>query len=606
MKRVQMQKLHILFAIAIIDLMMASVLFTDQQYFSSFAMLLLLVLGLVSAIGFSVPSFVKDRNGKTMKYLTVCVLLVSILIIGYEANFSLIPPGTLPHDAFVVAIASLGSLILVAGVYSAARFTKDMKAPARQAAIIIILLAASTAAYLSMFVSATAWNGSDEIAANYYAASLMLQGQNPYTHSLAPVLAQLHETPTVLLNGSYEVSYPYPPLSFIAFLFIPALGIQSFLSYIFVLMFMVAVSAYIVYSNSGSRVELLLPLGVWFFCTYIFVGVVSQYLAISLFLLLAYLNRRKPLLSGCLLGLASSTIQNAWFALPFFYLLSFMEGGKRPLFVQALASAGVFLAISAAFVVTAPSAYIGNVASILRSNSLVFIGTDIMQYAVAFYPLPSWYLVFESVLVMLACLAAFYVYRKSAHTLLAIAPAFVFFLAWRNFVFYSLPFIPILLVMYYDKKAGENKPDIISDRKPLLCLLAFVVIASVVAAVYAHGAYASEKRIQLNKVIPIIYLGRTQSGGYYPELSGIAANVTNNNLESENLSFFIVSRSPNDHEYVLSPTLRPIQGGATHQYNLSYYLPLVGNSTHIMVIVFSKDYIAQKTMKLNISVGGVT
>ncbi len=512
-----MQKMHVILTIAIIDLMMASVLFTGQQYFSAAAMLLLLVLGLVSAIGFMVPALVKNGNSKKMSYFTACMLLASILIIGYEANFSLISPGTLSQDTHIVALASVGSLILSAGVYAAERFARGKNAPIRQAAILVILLVAATAAYLSMFgLGGSTWRGSDELAFNYYAAQLALRGQNPYTQSMLPILAQKQETPTILLNGSYETAYDYPPMSFITFAFIPALGIQSFFIYIFVLMFMVEVSAFVVYAKSGPKVALLLPLGAWFFSTYILVGVVAQYLAVSIFVLFAYLNRNKPLLSGCLLGLAGSTVQLAWFALPFFYLLSLRDSGKKAFCLQVFSSAIVFLGISAAFLIASPTAYIGNIAGIFKSNSLVFTGTDIAQYAVAFYPLPGRYLVFVSALVMLAALTAFYFYRKSASPLLALAPAFIFFISWRNFLFYSLPFIPILLVMYYGSKMKEHKSDIIKSRRPLLYLLVLVVIVAAFGAAYAHETYVNNRHIQLNRFGPSPRTGRPTAGARRP------------------------------------------------------------------------------------------
>jgi uncharacterized membrane protein len=66
--------------------------------------------------------------------------------------------------------------------------------------------------------------GTDSIAFNQYAAELLLQGQNPYAHSMLPSLEQFHVPPihqTYLLDGTVVDRLSYPALSFL--LYVPAL-----------------------------------------------------------------------------------------------------------------------------------------------------------------------------------------------------------------------------------------------------------------------------------------------------------------------------------------------------------------------------------------------
>ena len=127
--------------------------------------------------------------------------------------------------------------------------------------------------------------------------------------------------PTVQLNGSFELAYSYPPLSFLPYSFMPLLGLGNFYVFIVIVVIVSVLVAYIVYRMSGYNTLVLVPLAVWLFTTYTLVGTANQYIAVSLLFLVAYLERKRPLLAGALLGLSASIIQLVWFAIPFFLVL---------------------------------------------------------------------------------------------------------------------------------------------------------------------------------------------------------------------------------------------------------------------------------------------
>ncbi len=122
---------------------------------------------------------------------------------------------------------------------------------------------------------------------------------------MQPIIQKYNIAPTLLLNGSYEYSYSYPAFSFLAYVWMPLLGISSFYAFVFVVILISIIVAYVIYSKYS---KFLLPLFVWLVTTYIFVGVANAYLSVAFFVFLAYEFRDKRIIPGVLLGLAISTI----------------------------------------------------------------------------------------------------------------------------------------------------------------------------------------------------------------------------------------------------------------------------------------------------------
>jgi uncharacterized membrane protein len=327
------------------------------------------------------------------------------------------------------------------------------------------------------------------------------------------------------------------------------------------------------------------------------VGVANSYLAISAFLLFAYLQRHRPIVCGVLLGLAASVTQLAWFALPFFYILLLKQHGKSAFAKVAMVSIVTFLVVNSYFLIISPIATTRNIFALFGLTKLPLLGENIMQFFAAFYPVPYWYSLFLSALVIIGLIVAFSTYNIKP--ILAIAPATIFFFSWRNISIYGLPYIPLLLAIYYAKGGNEHgfgKAG--TSKRWLLACIAFILIAAVLVAVYAHGIYLKTSPFRINTVMPVIFVD-SLAGTY--SLAALNINVTNNNNLQQVVTFYVISRSPNYESYTLGPTLGLLNASSSRTYVINYQLPMVNNNTRIVIFAFSTDYTASKQLNLAIN-----
>jgi len=459
--------------------------------------------------------------------------------------------------------------------------------------VLLLIILGSALAYISMYgFSNIRWGGVDELAANYYSAYLTLHSINPYTSSMQPIYNARQIFPTVLLNGSYEDFYVYPALSFLAYVPFVAIGIgsHSFMFFATLLVFFAISAAAIIYIHSKRNMNLLIPLSIWLFASYSLASLPTEFI-ISIFVVLAYIFSKRSFFSGIFLGIAASVTQLAWFALPFFYIMTFNK--KRGLSMQVLGTVVSFLLINAVFIILSPNTFINNVFTPLYSDSLFFIGPNIAQFFYTFYPVSHTYLSILSITVLLFSMLVYYLYPKSARLLIALAPIFIFFLSWRNGPPYGLTYIPLLLAVYYDK-VDKVKGDRIKDKKYIIYGILLIIIVFSIFAIYSHNAYAANKLISINKVYPIIGIS---SYGY--SLNGFIANMANNANHNETITFYIISRSPNNEGYVLGSSLPQLAADSTRNYTVNFQLPLVNNRTKIVIFAFSKDYITSNTIVLS-------
>jgi len=571
----------------IASLCLAYVLFTYQQFFSPYAMLAILMLPLLSLMFF----LFSDILVKKPIYLVIAIFLVLIISL-FSLAYIHVAPNAYWNVARVFLLVTLATSISLFFIYFAGKAYSGRFYPDISYALLFIILG-SAFAYISMYgFSNVEWNGVDELAANYYSAYLTLHGINPYTSSMQPIYNARHVFPTVLLNGSYEDFYAYPALSFLVYVPFVAMGIggYSFMPFIALLIFFVISAATIVYIHSGRNLNLLIPLSVWLIACYSLAGV-SNVFIVSIFIVLAYVFAKRSFVSGIFLGIAASVTQLAWFALPFFYIMTFNK--KRGLGMQVFGTAVSFLVINAVFIALAPSAFISNIFGILGTHSLVFFGQNIAQFFYAFYPVSHTYLSTLSITVLLFSMLVYYLYSKSARLLIALAPIFIFFLSWRNISIYGLAYIPLLLVVYYGK-GDEGEADRLKDKRYIVYGILLLVIVFSIFGVYSHNAYTANKLIVINKVYPVIGI---RSYGY--SLNGFIANVTNNANHNETITFYIISRSPNSEGYAMGSLLPQLAAESTRNYTVNFQLPLVNNKTRILIFAFSKDYITSNVIELS-------
>lgn len=580
--------------LGLLALCLSYVMFTGQQYFSALAMDGLFLLAIIAVAAFLIPYLDHHIEKKPSVFFFMLVLTVVIAVLEY--SYLLLYPGVITAIGFEAVLLAVSVSLSIAALHHLAKRLEKTDGLRCALYAIAALALVALAAYSVMYVSTgIQWNGVDEVAFNYYAGYLLLHGQNPYTASMAPILAEYNIVPTVQLNGQYETAYDYPALSFLAFLPIPLLGIKNMLSFTYVTIFLTLVSGFIIYRRSGLDRKALIPLAGWFVATFSLVGVGSQYLAIPIFLLLAYLLRQRAWLSGVMLGLAASTLQLAWFALPFFYVLAFKEHGKRHALYGIAATAAVFLAINGYFMLASPAS-ISNIFSLFGLSKLVLYGTNIMQI-ISYYALPYWYSAFISVMCYSFVLALYFFYTKTLKPLLAIVPMMIFFLSWRNITIYGLPFIAILLAVYFWKDDHACR-DMISSKYPMLCAVVALVAIGVTTAIFAHQSYLeSSKGLHITAATPIISV----QSGYYGEqfgLLGIKVTLNDTLRTAGNVSFYVVSRDPANAQYLLADEFNASGYGTVSNYTLNYSLGLVGSQTSLVIFAFNKDYITSKTLNL--------
>lgn len=497
-------------------------------------------------------------------------------------------------------LVGLAVIISLAGIYSIALLSKRLKSYRFYLAAAIIILIASSLAYASVSSLRTGnWKGVDEVAFNYYASYLLLHGSNPYTTSMLPMLARYNITPTFLLNGSTESAYDYPALSFLPVAILPEIiplqNLHNFLAFIAILVFLSTLIAFIIYRKSKYNKFVLVPIAVWLIATYAFLGTIDQYMAVSLFLVIAYTERKNLVLSSIFLGLAASTIQLAWFALPFFYILVAREKGNGAFIKSILISLLVFLLINSYFIIISPASFLKDMFGIFGTSKLLLYGPNIMQVLLRSYGVMLWYPAIVSIMALLLFIVLFYLYTATLKPLIAMAPAFIFFLSWRNLPMYGLAFVPLILVLCYENEKSKLKDLIKDGRYIALSITAFAII-SILLAVYSHGVYTKDNTIVINSVIPSVQVA---NGAY--NFNGITLNISNNGNSYENVSLFMINRYPSKDGIFLSPALGSIAPHTSKEYPIDFQVQSVASNTSIYIIAFSNDYMTNREININLS-----
>ncbi len=579
--------------LGIVALSFSFVLFSGQQYFSPYAMAGLLLLGLIAGLLFLYPHH-NMKGSMTINIAIIATLVVIALLVFYGYAFDLPPPGSILSAVGPVFYVSLATVVTIAGLFVLGKVMHKNEGAMLLLCLLAGIVVISLLAYSCMYViNKTSWLGVDETAYNYYAAVLLSHGENPYTNSMQPIIAQLGVTPTVEINGSYEYAYSYPALSFLPFVLLPLLGITSFYSFVFVAVLLAAAASVFIYYKSGYSNAVLLPIAAWSFASYMLIGVVSPLLAVSVLMLLAYLYRSKAAASGIFMGLAASTTQLAWFMIPFLLVLSYRERGMRQAGKIVAYGLLAFAIVNGYFIIASPQGF-ASVLGLFGTSKLSLYGPNLMQFAAAFYALPSWYSAAISAIVLVSLLALYYLYTDRLRALIAVAPMLIFFIAWRNIEIYGLSFIPILIAVYFTA-THERLSDIAKSKAIMLAVPPALFALALVVAVAAHYTYLTGPHIEIEKVLPIISV---QSGAQGPEFGLIGMRVIVNNTfdKPENVSFSIVSRSPNSAGYALAPSLNATPAISTYNYTLTYALPLVNNRTEISVTLFNPDYTYTRTI----------
>lgn len=594
-----MQKLPILLSLAIVDLASSNYLFNGQQYFSFLASLGLILLGALAAILFALPSVYHRHTARFEKYMggALPILVVSsLLLILYELVFSFAGVQGLSAvaSAETLAVLVFAVLISVAGMYLIGKVMEGRSVIRAQLSLLFGALVVSLLIYAIIIGTSTSIGHSDELAYNYYSAGLLLKGQNPYTASMQPALSLYYNSRgTVWLNGSIEDRYIYPAFSFIYLALLPPIfGFSSILPVYWLTIFLVCTAALVVYTHANKNAAVLLPLGVWLFTAYSLISFISSYLAVSVFLLLAYIYRRRPLFSGMLVGLSAGTTQFAWFAIPFLIVLALRELGARHAYKQLAIALLTFLLINGYFLAIHPSQMLNSLFGAF--SSLPIAGPNIVQLLVGGYPIPYSYSMFAFVLVYLTLLLMFYLRTDSLRPLMGVVPFLIFFLSWRNLLGYDLPLIPYILATAYYGAAKSKIADIEISKKVFIYAPPAVLLVLLAVLIYAHGTYVQSNNLYISNVS----LSLSQQGGVVV-LGGIEIYVYNGASVARNLSFYIYASNPG--QFVSSPGYLPnstVAANSRGSFGVPFMLQGVSNSTQLFIIAFSNGSITSRLVKI--------
>jgi uncharacterized membrane protein len=303
--------------------------------------------------------------------------------------------------------------------------------------------------------------------------------------------------------------------------------------------------------------------------------------------------RKRTLVYGVLLGLAASTIQLAWFALPFFLILTLREEGRKK-FLQSLAIAlVVFLLINGYFILQNPKAFLIDVFGVFGTSKLLPGGANIAQFFISSYGVPLWVPAVITIITFITFMVLFYFYTATLRPLIAIVPIFIFFLSWRNLEYYGLAFIPLILVLCYHVEKEKLK-DTLKNRIYIIAVLAAIALLFLGIIIYGHAIYTKENTLSITHMMPLI----TGSNGTHT-INTIRLSVANNGNSYEQVSFLYVFNNGNSGNYTLSSTLNGIAPYSTKNYTLDFVIKNVTNRSKIYMMAFSKDYITSQPLNLS-------
>jgi uncharacterized membrane protein len=377
--------------------------------------------------------------------------------------------------------------------------------------------------------------GTDSIAFNQYAAELLLQGKNPYAHSMLPSLEEFQVPPihqTYLLDGTVVDDLSYPALSFLLYLPALVLGLN---------MQAAVVTDLVAWAIAFLLLWRLLPGGAaWaaaLLMTFtIYVSFVVGGVTDSLFLPFVFLAVWRwdrfgdPTERGAArwigpvaLGLAMCVKKTPWFLFPFLLVgvarEAHLQGARWPGRIARYTgiALGVFLAINAPFIAADPLEWLRGVVVPLASPTvpggeglvnlglLHHIGGNLDLYAVT------------GALAAMTALTAFGLYYAQLKRAWIPLVALVFFWPTRSFASYLIELIPAALL------AGVTVRAVLPEAPKRLLRIAKGSALAVPAALFLVSltlTLAARPPLEIEIVT-------TRSTGQLGTISGIDLRVTN-------------------------------------------------------------------------------
>ena len=407
----------------------------------------------------------------------------------------------MPLMVWISVLNTVASLVLASSVWASSSVRWQPVSAMVMLTLVSLAVAASSLATTSGY-------GTDAMAFNEYSARLAISGENPYSHSMLPAIADYHipvTNTTLTFSGDFVTRLSYPAGSFL-FYAAAILGGLTFHTAPIVNAVAWVVTLWVMF--------VLLPrpyrwIAVVFGTATSFAGLSSAGLSdvqFLPFLLLAvyrwdrFGDRRLPLLvrlAGPIsLGVACSIKQTPWFAVPFLVIGVFMSEEDRR---EGLRLSGVYAAVAALsfgvlnlpFVLSAPNDWLRGITLPLR-EPLIADGQGLVSLAALTGVGGGNVQLFTAagLAAYAALLCAFVTFHDSFKRAWVPLLALVLVMPARGLAIYAAMWTPVMIVAAQSVRTHQTRTWAPVRRMPGLIATGCMAIATVVSVVAALTTHA--------------------------------------------------------------------------------------------------------------------
>jgi uncharacterized membrane protein len=418
----------------------------------------------------------------------------------------------------------------------------------------------------------------DELLFDFYSATLIIKGSNPYLPGALHDVFSYYSVPyafrTPLTTGGFAKGLFYPDLA--AIIFLPSVILKLDPRYeIFAFTVGIILIAFFFVKRRNLQeyfpmlaLMFISDIGIFTFAGYSVVDIIWAF-----FLVITIITRDRKFTPSITMGIALALKQVTWVFFPFYLIFIWKEKGFKNAVVSALISAAVFFAINMPYIVISPHVWFDSLLA-PETMSLIGVGQGISIISFAgFYLLNHLYftLMFFTEMILLIVLY-FFRFDKYKYAMTTF-PLIIFFFNYRLLVNYLvlwpiLSFFLVWDVMKIDGKQLLKKIPRLKIRgfKREITILALLIIIPVGASPLFH---VNNEPISINGIH--LY-------DYGSNVDMMKLNITVKGNFSDKLQFriypevFLGNASANGYLWKSSTT--PVIG------NYSYYNIVPLNSTY--------------------------
>lgn len=512
-------------------------------------------------------SDITDRDLSMVIPRIIAIVTGAILLKFGLALNGLIPVATHPY--------AIGSLFLIygtaLGLISLGLLDMEVGRWSNHLAYWTFLVTISGVAVAFFTQASKTAFGTDAILFARYSVDLLLSGQNPYAHSMAPAFERYpvaDQFVTFKRDGTIVDRLSYPAMSFLWFVPQAILGVENLnLTPVLVVLVVLLLLIY-----ESPRPLALFPVAVMFADPSIMMfsyGGVFDILWVLPFLVGMRFWVRGDIRTGAfVLGLAFATKQTPWFVAPFLAVWIYNEaqelGDALRTFLNAVSFGFLgFILPNLPFLLWNPSAWIEGVLTPVRGGGVALVkqGVGLTLVSVSgLAPLPKTFYSIALLGVTVTLLVAYILYYDRLKWAMWIVPAIILWFNYRSLQNYFTFFIPVayyaVLLMWqseYRPSDGESSPVVgealwkpheelpSKQRRGLL-----VGVSGVVAATTATAAVVLAKETELAAEIELNELSDPVAINRVTEIN---LTVTNDEDHPIRPQFHILHSEHQTHAY---------------------------------------------------------